>query len=81
LQILAKRESPPQPIPFRMLILSHVNVPHLTSHVRGLCARQLPGDWAARGGPNARHAWPRWRLLLGVMQEIVSWLQCRKGHS
>ena len=34
----------------RFLILPQVKVPHLASHVLGLCARQLPGDWAARYG-------------------------------
>ena len=34
----------------RFLILPEVKVPHLASHVLGLCARQLPGDWAARYG-------------------------------
>jgi hypothetical protein len=34
----------------RFLILPQVQVPHLASHVLGLCARQLPGDWAARYG-------------------------------
>lgn len=34
----------------RFLIPPQVKVPHLASHVLGLCARQLPGDWAARYG-------------------------------
>lgn len=34
----------------RFLILPQVKVPHLASHVLGLCARQLPGDWATRYG-------------------------------
>jgi hypothetical protein len=34
----------------RFLILPQVEVRHLASHVLGLCARQLPGDWAARYG-------------------------------
>jgi hypothetical protein len=34
----------------RFLILPQVTVPHLASHVLGLCARQLPEDWAARYG-------------------------------
>lgn len=34
----------------RFLILPQVKVPHLASHVLGLCARQLPGDWTARYG-------------------------------
>ena len=34
----------------RFLILPQVKVPHLASHVLGLCARQLPADWAARYG-------------------------------
>lgn len=34
----------------RFLILPQVKVPHLASHVLGLCARQLPGDWSARYG-------------------------------
>lgn len=32
----------------RFLIVPEVKVPHLASHVLALCARQLPGDWAAR---------------------------------
>jgi hypothetical protein len=34
----------------RFLILPQVKVPHLASHVLGLCAKQLPDDWAARYG-------------------------------
>jgi hypothetical protein len=34
----------------RFLIVPEVQVPHLASHVLGLCARQLPGDWVARYG-------------------------------
>jgi hypothetical protein len=34
----------------RFLILPQVQVPHLASHVLGLCARQLPEHWAARYG-------------------------------
>jgi hypothetical protein len=34
----------------RFLILPQVKVPHLASHVLGLCARQLPEDWAAHYG-------------------------------
>jgi hypothetical protein len=34
----------------RFLILPHVKVPHLASHVLALCARQLPEDWARRYG-------------------------------
>lgn len=34
----------------RFLIMPQVQVPHLASHVLGLCARQLPADWAARYG-------------------------------
>jgi Domain of unknown function (DUF4338)/Transposase DNA-binding/Transposase Tn5 dimerisation domain len=34
----------------RFLILPQVQVPHLASHVLGLCARQLPAHWAARYG-------------------------------
>lgn len=34
----------------RFLILPHVEVPHLASHVLALCTRQLSDDWAARYG-------------------------------
>jgi hypothetical protein len=34
----------------RFLILPWVHVPTLASHLLGRCARQLPGDWAARYG-------------------------------
>lgn len=34
----------------RFLILPHVKVPHLASHVLGLCARRLPNDWSVRYG-------------------------------
>ncbi len=34
----------------RFLIVPQVQVPHLASHVLGLCARQLPQHWAARYG-------------------------------
>lgn len=34
----------------RFLILPQVEVPHLASHVLGLCARRLPGDWTQRYG-------------------------------
>ena len=34
----------------RFLILPHVRVPHLASHVLGLAARQVVGDWRKRYG-------------------------------
>src|SRR5439155_23068576 len=34
----------------RFLILPHVNVPHLASHVLGLALRQLRSDWRQRYG-------------------------------
>jgi hypothetical protein len=34
----------------RFLILPHLQVPHLASHVLGLALRQLPADWKARYG-------------------------------
>lgn len=34
----------------RFLLLPHVMVPHLASHVLGLAARRLPADWRARYG-------------------------------
>lgn len=34
----------------RFLIVPQMQVPHLASHVLGLCARHLPGHWVARYG-------------------------------
>ena len=34
----------------RFLILPWVHLPDLASHILGLCARQLPGDWERRYG-------------------------------
>jgi len=34
----------------RFLIVPGVEVPHLASHVLGLCVKRLPGDWEARYG-------------------------------